>query len=442
MKLLDFYRDIVTSIGLIVTDDGFIKVDTGDGNSINIMANGKPLVLPIKEQINTMTTVIDGKVVTNKVLFNPLKEDIVKGESASLKRLNKIIDIRLAELYFTTVELLLLVASDKDLQKKSSLKVMTIIGKLKGAKTQNVTNIVDAGSIEKWGKIVDETLKAQATKGTLHMYSKKAGKIDNVTYNRVAILTAPLKKIIDGMDAKEPLLGVKVRKKDLNVFKLLYDALLPNINMGDIYSFGSNDENSPGLISSYRLYSKIGKELLAIIRELGFIDDAVSEKYDYEIKDLSGILDNVSIFNAELTMIPNDVDSNRGKAAMVIENSVEANVDNQVNRKTTVQDILNKTTGINNNNNLPIVHNQMSSNANNVFPQQQPIIQQPVQQQVANDGVAMTAAQKILYGNTNPVQNNQMPQQQMNMQMQQPMQNMQMMPQQQMGMPMQGYPYR
>ena len=455
MKLLEFYKDVLTSAGLLVDEEGNIKLKVNADSTINIMANGKPLVLPTKNQINSMTEVVDGKVLTTKVLFNPLKEDMVKGESEGLKRLIKIYDARLAELYYTLVDLLLILGADKELQKKASLKVMTIMGNLKDAKTQNVTNVIDDGTVERWAKISAASLKAPATKGALHLYSKKAGKIDNVVYNRIAVLTSPLKKIIDKLDNKEPLLGVKVRRKDVNVFRIMYETLMPNINDNtNDYLFGSNDEDSPGFISVCKMYSTVGGRLLDLINELKFIDDDIGTKFNYEIKDLTEMLDNIQMFKQDVKFIPSDADNNRNKITAVIENSV---VETPVATRTSVKDILNNNTAIatamNSNTRLPIVKQtapvepiyqtaavpvqQVAQQVpvqqvvqqvpQQVMTQQQVPVQQTVQQVPADN--IMTPAQKILYGNTQ-VQQQQMPVQQMMPQQQ--MLNQQMMPQMQM----------
>ena len=73
-KVVDFYEKVVKSIGLDVNSNGVISVDGTD-----VLVDNKPLVLPSKENIDTLVAKNDdGTLTITKVLFNPLSENALK----------------------------------------------------------------------------------------------------------------------------------------------------------------------------------------------------------------------------------------------------------------------------------------------------------------------------------------------------------------------------
>ena len=63
-KVVDFYEKVVKSIGLDVNSNGVISVDGTD-----VLVDNKPLVLPSKENIDTLVAKNDdGTLTITKVL--------------------------------------------------------------------------------------------------------------------------------------------------------------------------------------------------------------------------------------------------------------------------------------------------------------------------------------------------------------------------------------
>ena len=172
--------------------------------------------------------------------------------------------------------------------------------------------------------------------------------------------------------------GVKLRPKDVKVFKIIYEYIFNNINVKDYYTFGSTDKNSPGFISLFKLYINIVERLNELISMLEFTDE-IDEFAKMELHISSEDLDNIARFDRELAVIPSDTDVNRSMDRLVgtsLVNEPAKTVDGKLDARTLLY-------------------------GNNYAQNQNIPLQQPVQQNIAPalDTSNMTVAQKILYGN-------------------------------------------
>ena len=187
-RLIKFYRKIINMLGLIVDDDGFIKVPTSNGKSRLLMHKGLPFVLPIHKHIGTLTeTDENGNSKKVKVLFNPLAEDALSGTNPSLDRMKSIIDKRLNYGYIVAIQLILALAESKNLQKDADMELTAMIANLSFIKNKNITKVVDETSIKNFEKLSTEILNHTHTKGITHLYVKNGGSVNGTKYKRVGI---------------------------------------------------------------------------------------------------------------------------------------------------------------------------------------------------------------------------------------------------------------
>ena len=94
--LIDYYKNIVNNIGLFTDEEGFIYGGDSE-NKIPITTLGKPLVLPTDENVKTLF--IDDPeegIIVNKILYNPLNEDVIKKDSESLSKTKLVVETRIA----------------------------------------------------------------------------------------------------------------------------------------------------------------------------------------------------------------------------------------------------------------------------------------------------------------------------------------------------------
>jgi len=82
MSLIEYYKTVIESLGMEVSDDGFVKIKVSEDNTVMQRAGGLPIVLPTDDHIGSLRSIDDnGKPVVSKVLFNPLNENVIKGDS-------------------------------------------------------------------------------------------------------------------------------------------------------------------------------------------------------------------------------------------------------------------------------------------------------------------------------------------------------------------------
>jgi len=402
MKLIEFYKRTLNTAGFVYDDEGFIKAPRANGKPIQVVDAGRPMVLPTNEHKSSLTEVIDGEVTLVKTLFNPLNEDAVKGESISLRKLKNAMEHKLNFSLAMTIELLLELGLSLEMQKKASLNLNKFIGSLNKARTNNVKDLIDEGSIDRWLKIYKASIKAGPTKGLIHTYLKRGGMLNGTKYNRLATASFPIYKMLDSVNKNTPLLGVKMRGKDPKVLKLIFEYIFTGIEDNpEKYAIGSMDDTSPGFISLTKLYLTIANRLNELLNDLKFMDEVVSTSAIIDVKITEDELDKLDIYKNELAAIPSDIDAGRHRALVK-----DAPAEQPKQEKVTARSILNSQNGIaesvaNYTPTQAIVQQVLHGNNNQVPVQQQPVM--PVQQQQQNvqtvDTSGMTAAQKILYGN-------------------------------------------
>jgi hypothetical protein len=315
--LNEFYKKTLNSVGLFVTEDGFIKT-SGEEDGMLVTEEGKPLVLPTKDHINSiMTTDEDGNVVIGKLPYNPLNENVIKGDTLSLKRTKTAIEVRTGLAIACAGILLLTLASEKELQKKTTIDVNEFLGSLNKAMAPGIKELVDDKSIAVWQSLFVASLKQE--NGYISIYLKKMGVKDGVKYNRLATLACNLYDELSKADKDTPVFGIKLRNKDLSTFKLLLEFLLPGIEEGSV-SYGSLDQESPGFISLMSLYKKVAFKSMAIIKQLKHINAEVADKGFIDIIITDEDINTTSKFKSELLTIPNEIDLSRSKAKPELSN--------------------------------------------------------------------------------------------------------------------------
>ena len=377
--LNEFYEKVLLSTGLVVTEDGYVKAPLRGRSKVsdNITFNGRTLVLPLRQHFDTMTDIIDGKKELIKVIFNPLKEDVIKGDSDSLVKLKSMIEVRLSHSLNNIFAAVISLALNKEKQKHMSLELTSLFASMKEAKNQNITNVIDENTLEKFKKIASTLVVPTNTKGIIHFYLKKGGMVNNVKYNRLAMSSFPLYDELDKYVKDGSVYGVKLRPKDVKVFKIIYEYIFNNINVKDYYTFGSTDKNSPGFISLFKLYINIVERLNELISMLEFTDE-IDEFAKMNLAITSEELDNIARFDRELAVIPSDVDVNRSMDRLVgnsLVNEPTKTADGKLDARSLLYG-----NNYNQNQNIPV--QQVHQNTAPVL-----------------DTTNMTVAQKILYGN-------------------------------------------
>ena len=115
MALIDFYKATVSSLGLIYDDDGFLYVP-GNKKPTLLLEDGLPLVLPSKEAIDSLFSEDEEGIKITKVLYNPIDENVVKGDNKTLVRTKTIVENRIGYGVMALGSLLLQLANNNTYQ--------------------------------------------------------------------------------------------------------------------------------------------------------------------------------------------------------------------------------------------------------------------------------------------------------------------------------------
>jgi len=107
---------------------------------------------------------------------------------------------------------------------------------------------------------------------------------------------------------------MKLRPKDLTVFRLIIKLLLPNMDNDGLITAGSNDTESPAFAALMKVYISVGTWVDKIVNDLANINEEKVDDAKLNISIKLTELDNLYIYKAELKMIPNELDLSRFKA--------------------------------------------------------------------------------------------------------------------------------
>lgn len=396
MGIIEYYTKVIENMGLTVSEDGYIYVVDGKEKSL-VMSNGKPLVLPTKDHIESIYTKDeDGNPVISKLLFNPLNEDVVKGDSESFKKIKNIVEYKLGHLLFAAGELLLTLGSDKKLQGKTNLEINKFLSKLNKANNQGIKAIIDDKSLDHWCNIYKNCL-AKSDKA-VSVFVKKKGRVDDVNYIRVATLSSNIYEALSNATQEVSVYGVKLRNKDIIVFKLVFEYLIEGIEDEGILSIGSNNGEAPAFLALFSVYLRVMEKINKVFKYLTHVDKKTCEHYKVDNLMTEEELEDISGYKSELSMIPNETDLSRtvAKTNRATIGGVDASV-------------INKPTSTHTYPTTPVAMNQEPQGASdplmkalygqpqaqvqvpvqpqaiglNVIPMQQPVYQAPMYQQPA-----------------------------------------------------------
>ena len=321
MKLLEFYNEVVKSLGLTTTDDGFIKI----GNQ-TLTINGVPFVMPTKEHIDSALDVNEsGELELVKLPYNPLNENVIKGDTKSLRKTKDIVEKRLGHALAIIGELLLTLAYDSKLQAKTSMILNKFLSSIGPVKTKSMKDLVDDKTIDKWTKIYTRSIEPGSETSFCKVFIKKIGKINGTKYNRTTVIDFPILEAMENLDASTPIMGVTLRTKDIKVFNIMLKYVLNMLNEKGTVEIGDNDTQSPGFVTLFKAYILVATRLDKMLTALKFIDEEAVNSSKLGITLTTNDIDDVDKYAGELALIPSELDLNRSKARKAVKEHTQLN---------------------------------------------------------------------------------------------------------------------
>lgn len=280
-KLIDFYKQILRLGGLVTDQDGLVSAMIED-STVPFTVKGKRLALPTKENM--------GKT-TDLVMFHPLSENFLRGESDVMQRYRSAINTRLNYVIGCMMEeMLTLITSTGEHQKLTPEQ----------SEVLSVAHEADEGTLTRFAQLLKAMGLGDKEKSFVNIYLKKTANIKGKVYKRGAIVTFPFYKEL--IKKEKSVYGVTLRIKDREAIQKLMEFVIPGIADDDAYNQGSSGDVSPFLES-------LLKGLIGVASNINSIATAYKEflaLYDNYIYNADWVdtMDNIHLLETEIRLIP------------------------------------------------------------------------------------------------------------------------------------------
>lgn len=261
MKLSDLYKALLKTANFVVTEDNFVSRLMPDGKTSPATIKGKRLVLPTPEHLANPT---------DKIVFHPLSENILRGESAVLEEYRSSVNIRLNVTIGMVAFQLLRIATSTGMHAKLTPDQSEFLSKVKHA---------DETTLENFKKLMKAMDLTQSQKAFVSIYLKRGGLVHGKKHSRVGVVSFPLyEELIKG---NKEVFGVKLRVKDIDSLKALFEYMIPNIDKKEAHNRGSDSDVAPYLDSLMKALMTVAGPLNDLIELFhNQLDDPTSDSED------------------------------------------------------------------------------------------------------------------------------------------------------------------
>jgi hypothetical protein len=282
MKLIQLYESILKTANLHTTNDGYVSLKVGDIVKPT-MLKGKRLVLPTKEHLSN----------PNKeeiVLFHPLSENILKGESAVLEEFRSSLNARLNHtIGLLSFNLLVISTSIAD-HVKLSPDQSEFLSNLKNA---------DDKTLEVFQKLLKVMPVDQHQNSFISIYLKRGGSVNGKRHSRVGIVSFPF---YEELKKDGDVYGVKLRVKDRETFISLMDYMFPTIDEPESFNRGSDSDVAPYLDSLMKAVMAVASP---INDQVALFKNIIEDSDELMIEDgWVDTFDNLGSMINEIRMVP------------------------------------------------------------------------------------------------------------------------------------------
>lgn len=267
-KMIDFYKSVLKFAGLTTDEEGFIYTNVGSTKE-RAMLNGVPLVLPVFNQLRTNKP-------SERVVFHPLQENILKGESVVLAHFRKIVNIRINYTIGMIGRELLSLAVSADLHRKLTPEQSELLYKLR--------DVHDKAPDEFLSNMLSN-IKENPTKLYANIYLHKSGQYEGKSYARMGVVSFPFYEELCKEEGG-PLVS-RLTKRESATFKLLMEFLLPGIEVLGSYNRGSNSDVAAWFSALMTACINIADRLNTLLDTFApYIEDAERLKFDADWLDV------------------------------------------------------------------------------------------------------------------------------------------------------------
>lgn len=272
MDIIEFYKGILESVGLIVDERGNVQgADPMGYTPYSIKGTNKRLVLPTTE-------VLRNPDWENTMAFHPISENIARKDSVVFRTLQQLsslsVNIDVGILMAKMIEY----CADKDQHKNLNHKQAVIL---------SIFSDADETSLKNWMKIDDKLGKEYSY---VKMVTLRDKELKGLKYPRVTTVRFPIyEEMVKQTEDKQKeyhLFGVKIRKKDIHGYKKLFEFIFKHLdNPDEHYSYGTRSQVAPSFHSLMTSFHRLKSELLTKLRLLKL--DSTDVTWGAALEDLS-----------------------------------------------------------------------------------------------------------------------------------------------------------
>lgn len=294
MKLLNHYRNILRMAGLRSDDEGNIRragSATTDDKAKLLFIQGKPVVLPIYEQLSAPT-------IAERLVFHPFAESSSKGESVVVNELRQRF---CSTLGFATMSLMtkfVEAGASKAEHHKFNPIQSEMLDCLRKIEERNASSIISF-----FTKLLN--MKDKKNVAIIQIYLSRSAQVEGKDYARAGIVTFPLYNTICEELTKtkdRSIEGIKMTEKDLQYIKNLFEYIFPKLGT-DKHAF---DRGSTSSIAPYMhaLMCTVANLEQMINEKVRLFESVIKDDLVLLPEDWIDAIDELDSLNAEIITIP------------------------------------------------------------------------------------------------------------------------------------------
>ena len=225
-QLTQLYQAVLATAWATPDQNGrvFSKViGKSDHTSTPFKLGELQIVLPTTQAMRNFNASTD-------LLFNPLSENPVQGESAILEKIRRAISVRLNYVTAHVATSLLTLAVSVTEHQKLSPDQSELLSLLRDATKTTFDTFL---------RLQSAAISEGPDRSFIRFYLRRGVKVRGEVYSRACITSFPLyEKIVAAEDKR-------VSKKDAETLKRLFEFIFPDLGQPERYNFGSNSSVGP-----------------------------------------------------------------------------------------------------------------------------------------------------------------------------------------------------
>ena len=287
MKLITLYKALLELGGMSSDRDGLVsgKLPGGKEDPRPVTIKGKRLVLPTQKQLTTADW-------SDRIVFHPLYENVLRGESQVIEKLRTLITTRVNVTIAILGTALLELAGNTGEHSKLNPDQSMFLAKVR---------MLDKNTLEGWTDLCKALDLADGKQNFIHVFLKRSGSIAGKKHARVGVVNFPVMKALCAGDEK--IFGYKPRNKaHREVFKNLMEYIFKDILTDGAYNAGSDSSIAPYTDAMLRAFLNV---IAPINDTIDLFSDIRPELTDLRFNsDWVEELDKLETYHPDIRSIP------------------------------------------------------------------------------------------------------------------------------------------